>query len=695
MIMTVSRRVLIKWLIPSTALGYSMRSISSDKIESTNNNHKNINEVINTTNIESKNNLNLIIRNMLKGDNANPGDLLLGVRQDLDGAILRTQHEKNAETLSVEDAGAKGDSKSDDTEAFKKYEKWVKDSIVDLNGRSYNVQSIPTGNKYTNGYFIFNDTSFRTIYNPIRTWSNIVSIGENSLSKFSPDRDTHQSLIVIGKNAAYSAIDAKSGGIILGEGAHENSLNIPYQTIAIGKGSLANVQPDSSDLKSVEGNRNIGIGAYTGLFTTSGYQNVLVGRNTGSNITTGARNTAIGTGSMKGSAPVSLSGKVACENELTGSENTAIGYNSLMNVLGDHNTALGSKTGQNVKIGKGNTFIGSLAAYNIGSNSAFNNLKLISRKKEKAKYRQNGKTIEIKLGSRHPDNAIGSINITFVDGINSKITKDPQTFNNIVIKNNGNISVQSPVEANSFGNCIINWITSDKSDDNNDFNTFNGFCSAYDMLYATGTTSIGSNTARGVTISENSTFVGNQAGTLSIDSSEKLKKSINVTAIGSRAIYTGDNQVQLGDSETTVYYYQLSQRSDLRDKANVRDTHLGLNFINKLRFVDFKWNFREDYSQQLNDAHESIKENDGSKTRLRWHHGVIAQDIGKLLSEIGINSGIHQDHLHNGGSDVQSVSYNELISPLGKSIQELSTLVDELKEEILELKSKISRMGNL
>src|SRR3546814_5297739 len=61
----------------------------------------------------------------------------------------------------------------------------------------------------------------------------------------------------------------------------------------------------------------------------------------------------------------------------------------------------------------------------------------------------------------------------------------------------------------------------------------------------------------------------------------------NWTCLGANSVVTGANQVQLGDSATTSYVYGTVQnRSDARDKADIRDTQLGLDFIKALRPVD-------------------------------------------------------------------------------------------------------------
>ena len=143
------------------------------------------------------------------------------------------------------------------------------------------------------------------------------------------------------------------------------------------------------------------------------------------------------------------------------------------------------------------------------------------------------------------------------------------------------------------------------------------------------------------------------------------------TAIGYGATVSTTNQIQLGDSSSTTYVYGTVQnRSDKRDKANIRDTVLGLEFINKLRPVDFKWDFREDYKNTLQD---------GSKKRTRYHHGLIAQDLQKIIEETGTDFGGLQDHTLIGGSDVLSIGYDELIAPLIKAVQELSAEFNEYR----------------
>lgn len=181
-----------------------------------------------------------------------------------------------------------------------------------------------------------------------------------------------------------------------------------------------------------------------------------------------------------------------------------------------------------------------------------------------------------------------------------------------------------------------------------------------------------------------------------------LTRGDYVVGIGKQSRVSGDQQIQLGVSTQTTYAYGAVQnRSDRRDKADIEDTQLGLDFINKIRPVDFKWNYRDDYVEEYQEEEERDffnedtqtmeKEtvtvtktrrlpNDGSKKRSRKHHGVIAQEVRDVMEEAQVEFGGFQDHSINGGNDVLSIGYEEFIAPLIKAVQELTARVTELEK---------------
>ena len=183
----------------------------------------------------------------------------------------------------------------------------------------------------------------------------------------------------------------------------------------------------------------------------------------------------------------------------------------------------------------------------------------------------------------------------------------------------------------------------------------------------------------------------------------------NTTALGYGAAVTGSDQVQLGNSSTTTYAYGAVQaRSDERDKADIKDATLGLDFLSKLRPVEFKWDYREDYKEEVYtevekevqtevvdpETGETTTETstetetvmsyvdtpkDGSKKRTRFHQGLIAQEVKAVMDELGVDFSGYQDHSVNGGEDRLTIGYTSFIAPMIKAIQELKQRVEELE----------------
>jgi hypothetical protein len=81
---------------------------------------------------------------------------------------------------------------------------------------------------------------------------------------------------------------------------------------------------------------------------------------------------------------------------------------------------------------------------------------------------------------------------------------------------------------------------------------------------------------------------------------------------------------------------------------------------------------------------------DGSKKRNRYHHGLIAQEVSRVIQDTGVDFGGFQWHAHNGGSDVYTLGYSELIAPLIKAVQELSQANAEIRAELAAVKAKVS-----
>jgi hypothetical protein len=113
--------------------------------------------------------------------------------------------------------------------------------------------------------------------------------------------------------------------------------------------------------------------------------------------------------------------------------------------------------------------------------------------------------------------------------------------------------------------------------------------------------------------------------------------------------------------------------SDLRMKKDVKTTDLGLNFINKLNPVSFKWDTKNQSDKKTN-------------------YGLIAQEVEEVLNEIGDSSNISivAKYRNKNGEFTDKVpdediiyglDYESLISPLIRAIQELSAKVEYLESK--------------
>ena len=202
-------------------------------------------------------------------------------------------------------------------------------------------------------------------------------------------------------------------------------------------------------------------------------------------------------------------------------------------------------------------------------------------------------------------------------------------------------------------------------------NSFFGQIAGYNNTSGAANSAFGQQSLYSCTTGSDNTAVG-QSALLSLTTFN------NCTGLGANSGVTASNQVQLGSSSTTTYAYGAVQnRSDARDKADIQDTVLGLDFIKTLRPVDFRWDYREDYNWG---------EKDGSKKRSRFHHGLIAQEVAVACSFLNVDFGGLQDHSKTGGKDVLSIGYEELIGPMIKAIQELTAKVESLESKLSNLK---------
>ncbi len=136
----------------------------------------------------------------------------------------------------------------------------------------------------------------------------------------------------------------------------------------------------------------------------------------------------------------------------------------------------------------------------------------------------------------------------------------------------------------------------------------------------------------------------------------------NITAIGRGAKVDSSNKVRIGNTNVTWIGGQVGWTiaSDGRFKNEIEDIDLGLDFINQLRPVSYK----------------RISGDDN-----RIDYGFIAQEVEAILN--GKNTNIVLTD--NTEEQMKSITYEALIAPLVKSIQEQQRQIDELRMRLDQL----------
>lgn len=136
-----------------------------------------------------------------------------------------------------------------------------------------------------------------------------------------------------------------------------------------------------------------------------------------------------------------------------------------------------------------------------------------------------------------------------------------------------------------------------------------------------------------------------------------------------------DNNFTLGSSSyrfTNIYASgSIIATSDERQKKNIKDSDLGLSFINRLRPVSYNWKT-------------------GDKEP---HYGLIAQETKKAIAESRRSPAGNVIVDYDSNSDRFGVKYMELISPIIKAIQEFYAEFLDSKKDIAALRKENDRLA--
>ena len=225
-------------------------------------------------------------------------------------------------------------------------------------------------------------------------------------------------------------------------------------------------------------------------------------------------------------------------------------------------------------------------------------------------------------------------------------------------------------------------------------NTAIGRQAGLSMSSGTGGTFAGWNAGYSVTGATN-TCVGYQAGqytTALTSGSENVllgsnvhtsaADSTNQIVIGHQCAGNANDSFVIGngttDSAIAFGATSITAPSDIRLKEDIQDEVVGLDFINALRPVTFRWKKEKDVPEDMN-AHKADSEE--RVMNGKYNHGFIAQEVKEVIDQHpDIKDGFDM-WTEDEADGRQRIGDGALIPMLTKAVQELSAEIEKLKKE--------------
>ena len=359
------------------------------------------------------------------------------------------------------------------------------------------------------------------------------------------------------------------------------------------------------------------------LSLLSGATTVVAVTSTGAKVSTGSLTGSYGTGGITSNF---AAGDGALNANTSGNFNIALGYNSLSsNTTGTQNTAVGYQALTFNVSGSSNIAIGhNTLAYNTASNNT-------------------AVGYQAMLGAS--GTSTGAINAAF--GYQAGYANTTGT-EGVFIGSTAGYSNTTGATNTAVGVGAL--YTNTTSSNNAVFGGGAGYIST-----GGSNTFIGASAGANATTGAGNVCVGYIAG--------------NSAAV--LALTTQSNRIVMGNQNITNAYVLVAWTvtSDARDKTDIISAPYGLNFVNELRPVTYKWDKRCNYENSIPDG--THKE---PKTQL----GFLAQDVIELEKKYG---GIAGDLLVADDESEESLKITEtkMIPVLVKAIQELKAEFDAYK----------------
>ena len=512
---------------------------------------------------------------------------------------------------------------------------------------------------------------------------------------------THNTLV--GYTAGYSlGSDEADSNTFMGTSAGANgdysttNNNTANNNVGIGKSSMGGSQGSGSSynftatnnvaigvdsLKVITTANNstaVGYGALQSL--TAGNSNLAIGYESSKTLSGGAANITLGHQAMLNATNISSAIFIGANagDAITTSTNPngtiGIGYNSLTALTtGAGNTALGYQAGQGILTGHSNTFLG----YEAGSSfdSGESNMTAIGRNAMSSANNDSSSNC-VAIGVNALEGGTGVITNNIAIGKDSMSSTSNRNVN-------ASIAIGQGAMDSTAGGEITDCIAIGRDSMHHASNQLNGVTGsigigAYSLQsLTTGNDNIalGYQSGDTLTTGTENTIIGSKCDVASADNTNNVIIGNNLTATDKdNAVFIGNdtNHIENDFNADATWNYS----SDERQKKDIKDDTLGLEFINDLRPVTYKHKSPSEFPKEWSAYNANDKEPMGGNKTI---HGLIAQEVKQALDNQGVDT---FSGWSVGDDGRQRISAEKMVMPLIKAVQELSAEVKQLKEQL-------------
>lgn len=515
------------------------------------------------------------------------------------------------------------------------------------------------------------------------------------------------------KASDLGSFDLKVNGITIGMGNSQLNTNAVF-----GRDGL---------FRNTTGSRIIAIGTGTLEYNTTGGDNSAMGWQSLNANTIGNANTAVGSKALNlntsGNANTAIGSNSLSQNTI-GSFNIGIGLNTLAkNLTGESNIAIGMNSMQNFDplanpyTISNNIGIGAYTLENLKSSSGGGGNSNIAIGVQALQSATTGRNIAIGGGALRSVTT-GEWNL----GIGGSVYRLGNGFNNIAIGHQAMISGGD----NANNNLIIGRDAGTNL--NSEFNTSLGHNSLTSTTTGSANVAIGNNAGFSNTVGVNNTIVGTNAftanttgnsniaigfeankkntagggnvviGTIAMEANTTGNDNVAIGNVSGSTNSTGTNNIFLGtyakgsspsvSNEITLgnekivairsAVTSITSLSDARDKKNIKDLSLGMEFIQSLKPRSFQWDKREWYPSNFSD---------GTKLAKTQTAGFIAQELDESQQKFNAE---WLNLVYKSNPEKLEANYGNLIPILVKAIQDLDFKNKELMDKINSLEKRMN-----